>query len=29
MDKNVFYKDLDFKDYLEKIIINCDKDKNY
>ena len=30
IDKNVFYKDLYFKDYLKKIIIkNCDKDKNY
>ena len=30
IDKNVFYKDLYFKDYLKKIIIkNCDNDKNY
>ena len=30
VDKNVFYKDLYFKDYLEKMIIkNCDNDKNY
>ena len=29
IDKNVFYKDLYFKDYLKKIIIkNCDNDKN-
>ena len=28
--KNVFYKDLCFKDYFKKIIIkNCDNDKNY
>ena len=31
IDKNVFYKDLYFKDYLKKkmIIKNCDNDKNY
>ena len=30
IDKNVFYKDLHFKDYLKKLIIkNCDNDKNY
>ena len=30
IDKNVFYKDLYFKNYFEKIIIkNCDNDKNY
>ena len=30
IDKNVFYKDLYFKDYLKKIIVkNCDNDKNY
>ena len=30
LDKNVFYKDLYFKDYLRKLIIkNCDDDKNY
>ena len=30
IDKNVFYKDLYFKDYLKKLIIkNCDSDKNY
>ena len=30
MDKNVFYKDLCFKDYLKKLIVkNCDKDRNY
>ena len=30
IDKNVFYKDLYFKDYLKKLIIkNCDNDKNY
>ena len=30
LDKNVFYKDLYFKDYLKKLIIkNCDDDKNY
>ena len=30
IDKNVFYKDLYFKDYLEKLIVkNCDNDKNY
>ena len=30
IDKNVFYKDLYFKDYLKKLIIkNCDDDKNY
>ena len=30
IDKNAFYKDLYFKDYLKKIIIkNCDNDKNY
>ena len=30
IDKNVFYKDLYFKDYLKKMIVkNCDDDKNY
>ena len=30
IDKNVFYKDLYFKDYLKKIITkNCDNDENY
>ena len=30
IDKNVFYKDLYFKDYLKKLIVkNCDNDKNY
>ena len=30
IDKNVFYKDLYFKDYLRKLIIkNCDDDNNY
>ena len=30
LDKNVFYKDLYFKDYLKKLVIkNCDDDKNY
>ena len=30
IDKNAFYKDLYFKDYLKRIIIkNCDNDKNY
>ena len=30
IDKNVFYKDLYFKDYSKKIIIkNCDNNKNY
>ena len=30
LDKNVFYKDFYFKDYLKKLIIkNCDDDKNY
>ena len=30
IDKNVFYKDLYFKDYLKKLIVkNCDKEKNY
>ena len=30
IDKNVFYKDLYFKDYLKKLIVkNCDDDKNY
>ena len=30
IDKNVFYKDSYFKNYLKKIIIkNCDNDKNY
>ena len=30
IDKNVFYKDLYFKDYLKKIVVkNCDNDKNY
>ena len=30
IDKNVFYKDLYFKDYLKKMIIkNCDEYKNY
>ena len=30
IDRNVFYKDLYFKDYLKKLIIkNCDNDKNY
>ena len=30
IDKNVFYKNLYFKDYLKKIIVkNCDNDKNY
>ena len=30
IDKNGFYKDLYFKDYLKKLIIkNCDDDKNY
>ena len=30
LDKNVFYKDLYFKDYLKELIIkNCDDDKNY
>ena len=29
MDKNVFYKDLYFKDYLKKMNVkNCDDDKN-
>ena len=29
VDKNVFYKDLYFKDYLKKLIVkNCDKEKN-
>ena len=28
LDKNVFYKDFYFKDYLKKLIIkNCDDDK--
>ena len=28
--KNIFYKDLYFKDYFKKMIVkNCDKDKNY
>ena len=30
LDKNDFYKDLYFKDYLKKLIVkNCDNDKNY
>ena len=30
IDKNVFYKDLHFKDYLKEMFIkNCDNDKNY
>ena len=30
IDRNIFYKDLYFKDYLKKLIIkNCDNDKNY
>ena len=30
IDKNVFYKDLYFKDYLKKLIVrNCENDKNY
>ena len=30
IDKNVFYKDLYFKDYFKELIIkNCDNDKNY
>ena len=30
IDRNVFYKDLYFKDYLKKMIVkNCDNDKNY
>ena len=30
VNKNVFYKDLYFKDHLKKLIIkNCDNDKNY
>ena len=30
IDKNVFYKDLYFKDYFKKMIVkNCDNDKNY
>ena len=30
IDKNVFYKDLYFKDYLKKLIVkNCDNYKNY
>ena len=30
LDRNVFYKDLYFKDYLKKMIVkNCDDDKNY
>ena len=30
IDKNVFYKDLYFKDCLKKLIVkNCDNDKNY
>ena len=30
LDKNVFYEDFYFKDYLKKLIIkNCDDDKNY
>ena len=30
LDRNVFYKDLYFKDYLKKLIIkNCNDDKNY
>ena len=30
IDRNVFYKDLYFKDYLKKMIVkNCDSDKNY
>ena len=30
LDRNVFYKDLYFKDYLKKLIIKkCDDDKNY
>ena len=30
IDKNVFYKDIYFKDYLKKLIVkNCDNDKNY
>ena len=30
LDRNVFYKDFYFKDYLKKLIIkNCDDDKNY
>ena len=30
IDKNDFYKDLYFKDYLKRLIIkNCDNDKNY
>ena len=30
IDKNVFYKDLYFKDYLKKMIVkNCNNDSNY
>ena len=30
IDKNAFYKDLYFKDYLKKLIVkNCDNDRNY
>ena len=30
IDKNVFYKDLYFKDYLKRMIVkNCNDDKNY
>ena len=30
IDKNVFYKDLYFKNYFKKMIVkNCDNDKNY
>ena len=30
LDKNLFYKDFYFEDYLKKLIIkNCDDDKNY
>ena len=30
IDKNVFYKDFYFKDYLKKLIVeNCNSDKNY
>ena len=30
LNKNVFYKDFYFKDYLKKLVIkNCDDDKNY
>ena len=30
VDKNTFYKDIHFKDYLKKLINkNCDNDKNY